>query len=290
MKYLKFIVLIIFLGLQQQLFAQKLVKVIGEDTYVAPSNVSLDEAKHTALERAKIKALADEFGTIVSQSRSTVMEVANGSTDTRMTTLAGSQVKGEWIETIGEPEYKITYENNMLVVSVKVEGKARELKQHKLDLQTKVLKNSTDLRAESYEFTDGDNFYIYFRSPVSGYLTIYMEEESTQQVFCLLPYMSSTEGAVKIEQNKDYIFFKPLDAYDRITDTYILYSNHSIDYETIYIVFSPNTFYKANAKIAQTSNTPLQLSHDDFMRWLIENETTDRDLTVVRKNIMIKKK
>lgn len=271
-------------------FAQKIVTVTGEEVYYAPSNVSLDEARHTAIERAKIKALAEKFGTIVSQSTSTVMKSSNGQTDSRMLTMGGSQVKGEWIETVGEPEVNITYEQGMLVISVKVTGRAREMKPNDLDLQVKVLRNSLDHRAESEEFADGDTFYMYFRSPLAGYVTIYMEEESNQVVSCLLPYISSNEPSVKVEANTDYTFFYPKDAYDVATDQYILYSNHSIDYETIYLVFSPNRFYKANAQAAQTPGVPLQLSHEDFMKWLLQNEARDKDMTVVRKNIMVKKK
>lgn len=271
-------------------FAQKIVTVTGEEVYYAPSNVSLDEARHTAIERAKIKALAEKFGTIVSQSTSTVMKSSNGQTDSRMLTMGGSQVKGEWVETVGEPEVNITYEQGMLVISVKVTGRAREMKPNDLDLQVKILRNSLDHRAESEEFADGDTFYMYFRSPLAGYVTIYMEEESNQVVSCLLPYISSNEPSVKVEANTDYTFFYPKDVYDVVTDQYILYSNHSIDYETIYLVFSPNRFYKANAQAAQTPGVPLQLSHDDFMKWLLQNEARDKDMTVVRKNIMVRKK
>ena len=44
-------------------FSQKMKTVEGEYTYHAPENVSLEEARRTALDRAKIQALADEFGT-----------------------------------------------------------------------------------------------------------------------------------------------------------------------------------------------------------------------------------
>ena len=52
------------------LMAQKVKTVAGEYTYAAPQNVTLREAKDYALQRAKIKALADEFGTTVSMTNS----------------------------------------------------------------------------------------------------------------------------------------------------------------------------------------------------------------------------
>ena len=108
-------------------FAQKMKTVEGEYTYHAPENVTMEQAKRTALDRAMIQALADEFGTIVSQSNATRVENKNGQTDIDFLSIGGSEVKGEWIETIGEPQYNIRYEGDMLIVSVKVKGKAREI-------------------------------------------------------------------------------------------------------------------------------------------------------------------
>ena len=65
------------------------------------------------MDRAKIKALADEFGTIVSQTNSTVLTNENVKTDNRFFSLSGSEVKGEWLENDGEPQYEILYEKKV---------------------------------------------------------------------------------------------------------------------------------------------------------------------------------
>ena len=95
------------------LYAQKARKVCGEYIYYVPTNQSLEQAKNIALDRAKIKALADEFGTIVSQTNSTVLTNENGKTDNRFFSLSGSEVKGEWLENDGEPQYEILYEKKV---------------------------------------------------------------------------------------------------------------------------------------------------------------------------------
>lgn len=103
-------------------FGQKLKTVEGEYTYHAPENVTLEQARRTALDRAKIQALADAFGTIVSQYNATQVKNRNGQSSIDFTSIGGSEVKGEWIETIGDPIYNTMYEDGMLVVSVKVKG------------------------------------------------------------------------------------------------------------------------------------------------------------------------
>ena len=148
--------------------AQKLKTVEGVYTYHAPENVTMEQAKRTALDRAMIQALADEFGTIVSQSNATRVENQNGQTNIDFLSIGGSEVKGEWIETIGEPIYNIRYEGDMLVVSVKVKGKAREIVSAGIDFQAKVLRNGTEDKYESDQFRSGDELNLSFTSPVSG--------------------------------------------------------------------------------------------------------------------------
>ena len=102
--------------------SQRIERVHGEYTYHVPENVALEEGRRIALERAKIQALADAFGTTVSQNNSTYVKNINGKSSVDFISLGGSEVKGEWIETIGEPTYKIYYERKMLVVEVYVNG------------------------------------------------------------------------------------------------------------------------------------------------------------------------
>lgn len=123
----RFILFIILASSFLMVYSQRTTKVSATYTYYAPETMSVEEAKRVALDRAKIQAIADEFGTIVSQSTSTVITNINGESDTQFFALGGSDVKGEWIETIGEPEYEINYINNQLLVRCVVKGKAREI-------------------------------------------------------------------------------------------------------------------------------------------------------------------
>lgn len=291
---LKIIFFFILLLQLNPIIAQKKNKVVtikGEYTYNIPSHISIDEGKHTALERAKIDALEKEFGSFLTQNTSTISQSVNGETDFRMYSRSGRQVKGEWLETIGEPEYKIGYdpEQQSNYVTVKVTGRAREIVKHKTDLQIKTLKNGTDLSHESTDFLSGDRFYMYFRSPIAGYVAIYLEDDANQVVNCLLPYMSSNEPSVKVEANKDYIFFYRTDPYS-CADELTLNSSHTVDYETVYIIFSPNIFTKANARLSKEENSPMELSHEELTRWIQDNEITDKDMQIERIYISVKRK
>ena len=79
--------------------AQRVKTVGGEYTYVAPKNMSPEEAERVAFERLKTKLIAEEFGTVVSQTNLTKVENQNGQSNIDFSSYGGSEVKGEWIET-----------------------------------------------------------------------------------------------------------------------------------------------------------------------------------------------
>lgn len=228
-------------------FSQKMKTVEGEYIYHAPENVTLEEAKHTALDRAKIQALADAFGTIVSQTNATRIENHNGKSNTDFLSIGGSEVKGEWIETIGQPDYDISYEQGMLIVRVSVKGKAREIVSAKIDIVAKILRNGTDDKFESNEFRSGDDLYLSFQSPVNGYLAVYLID-AEQTAYCLLPYRNQTDGVYKIEANRRYLFFNIQEApaqERQFVDEYVMTSSASMEQNQIYLIFSPKPFTKA---------------------------------------------
>ena len=186
--------------------AQKTKTVEAEYIYRAPDNVTIEQARRTALERAKIQAIADEFGTIVQQVNTTRVQNEGGESTTDFFSIGGSEVKGEWIETIGEPEFTTSYEDNMLVVICKVKGKAREIVSAQIEFKARVLRNGTDDKYEDDVFKNGDDLYLSFVAPVSGFLAVYLID-AEKQAYCLLPYRSQSEGIYAVEANKRYLFF-----------------------------------------------------------------------------------
>ncbi len=259
---------------------QKMKKVHAEYTYHAPENISLEAARFTALERAKIEAIAEEFGTIVSRSNTTFLENKDGKSDVGFYSLSGSDVKGEWIETIGEPKYIISYEQNMLVVKVEVEGRIREIVSASIDFKAKILRNGTEDKFESDEFRNGDDLYLSFNSPVSGYLAVYLVD-AQQTAYCLLPYRNQKEGIYKVEANRRYLFFNTKAAPQQerpYVDEYTMTCSRSPEHNLIYIVFSPHPFAKA-ADNASAELLPRELSFADFQKWLVKCRKQDKEMS-----------
>ncbi len=94
----------------------------------------------------------------------------------------------------------------MLVVKAKVCGKAREISRAEVAFSAKILRNGTEARYESNAFRDGDDFYLLFKSPVNGFLAVYLIDDK-QTAYCLLPYPGNASGKTPVEHAKEYIFF-----------------------------------------------------------------------------------
>ena len=275
--------------LSLSVFAQRIEKVTAEYVYHAPENISLEEAKHIALERAKIQAIADAFGTVVSQSNFTTIANRNGKSDVDFFSLGGSEVKGEWIETIGQPEYAISYEQGLLVIKTSVIGRIREIVSAKVDFKAKVLCNGTDLKYERSDFRNGDDLYLYFQTPVDGYLNIYLLDETTQMVYCLLPYKNSNEASLPVRHDVPYVFFSQGESTEDTAeiDEYVMTCNREVERNMIYVVFSMNQFIKANS-LESMDLLPRQLHFEDFQKWLVKCRMRDRKMYVEKKLIVIR--
>lgn len=286
----RIVIICCMLFLSVVVFAQRTEKVRVEYVYYPPENVSLEEAKRIALERAKIQAIANEFGTVVAQSNATLVSNRNGESSADFSSLAESEVKGEWIETIGQPTYQVSYEQDMLVVKAIVSGRIREIISAQIDLKAEVLCNGTDLKFARTDFKHGDDIYLYFQSPVNGYLAVYLLDEVTQMVYCLLPYRSSPESIVSIDKDTPYIFFSPKHAGDNayLIDEYQMECSTPIERNTLYIIFSPNEFSKAISRNVD-DGIPTALPFKEFHKWLAKGKQRDKEMLHLTRLLTITK-
>ena len=267
-------------------------KVSATYTYYAPETMSIEEAKRIALDRAKIQAIADEFGTIVSQNTSTVITNKDGKSDTRFFAFGESDVKGEWIETIGNPVYNLKFEKHFFVVECSVIGKARETTKPKIEYIAQPLRNGTTLKYASTYFQDGDDLYLYFTSPIDGFLSVYLLVETTQTVYSILPYKSENNAAIPIVGKKEYVFFsiQEADKKDRgKVDEYILSCDLNKEFNTLFIVFSPTQFFGKNGFESNSENAPNCISFKEFKQWLTKAITKDNNIQTTQISISINK-
>ena len=257
------------------------------------SNETPEQAEQSAIYNAKQKALEEHFGLDVVGINSTLQqqrtEGYESHSSTNVFSLRETTVRGEWIETIKQKILEKTIEKGFWHVSVYVEGRARNHSTEKTAIQYAFINNSHD-RQNRTEYYDGDDIYLRFSSPVSGALCVYLMDEE-QNLYCILPYQSSSEGYQSIEANVDYLFFSA--TRDARADEYVLGCQKSSEQNALYVIFSPNTFTKAVDQRAgknwRDEPLPRQLGYTEFMKWLARNQTRDENMVVHREVITIRK-
>ncbi len=264
--------------------AQRVETVRGEYSYHAPENISLERAKQIAVERARLKAMADIFGTKISQTNISTISSKNDRSENTFQSLGSSEVKGDWLEDIDTPEIAIRYESSMLVVTAKVHGKVRERVNADIDLQIKVLCNGV----ESSNFKDRDQLAVDFKTPVKGYLSIYLSDDNASMAFCLLPYDNEGGKIRYLKHNVNYTLLSPKDSvYPSDKETTILTTTKDLEHNRLIFIFSTNEFAMP---LTNSGKYLPELLLKDFNKWLHRNRMNDSHLQVVERVVEIRKR
>lgn len=148
----------------------------------------------------------------------------------------------------------------MLLFRARVWGLTRAIDVAPIDIEVQILRNGTEPKFRSDSFYVGDDLYLFFRTPVTGYLAVYLIDD-LDTAYCLLPYSRDQTGAVKVESNRDYVFFSAQCADEQMTpyvDELYITSDKSITHNQIYIVFRRISFQsqRHTASIRQGPDAP----------------------------------
>ena len=248
-------------------------------TIMVEEEMTWAQAKRKAIATAKAKAIEKEFGTYVNDAM-IIQEMENdGKVSSGFVNLTVEESKGDWLGDTKQPELTVEYNNDRLFLTAKVWGKAREIKQAKTDIDWKII-NKTNATTPTTTFISGENMYVSFKSPVDGYLAIYLID--TELAYCLLPYKGMTEGAYKVEAGKTNIFFDK--NRDLLSRGMIMKTTQGAETNEVVLIFSPNPFTKPIDN-RRRFNNPNSLSPVEFNDWLLKCRLQDREM-VVQKHII----
>lgn len=273
---------VLFLLMSQMMVDGQEIRVAsGTYEFFPPEYMSREQARKSAVENAKLRLLADEFGTLVGSVTSTSVSSRDGKSTSNTFEVGESEVQGEWIETIGEPEIKWDIRNGTeLVVIVTIKGRVRELENNLVEFEAKALRNGADENYESETFFNNDNLSILFRSPMSGYLSMFLIENE-DDVYRILPYSRYSAETVPVNGNRKYVFFS---TDDNSQHNLRLFTDDDIAFERLFVIFSSEPYVlpideAGNNMIADSDSQP-GLSYKDFQSWLVKNRKRDRRMSV----------
>lgn len=209
--YVKYCLLLHFLGVTAFCSAQKAEKASAEYTMRVENNMSWEDAVNKAIQYAQVKAIEETFGKVILQDNSTyIKNEQNGDlvkTNSTFSFVSNSYVKGEWVENVDEPKIEKLNRGDETWVKVIVKGRVREITTP-VNNFTALPLNCPDQKCKAQIFNDGQDLFVYFKAPEDGYLSIYLTDPSVGYTFLMLPYKhSNIKKCVKIVADKDYIFF-----------------------------------------------------------------------------------
>lgn len=271
--------------------AQKPIRVKATETYRANKNETTADAERISLERAKIKALQEVFGENISESSSGI--VSTQFDENFYSSYSNTSVKGEWIETIGEPVFEYSFDDRMPIVTCTVEGLVKEIQGIRAEYEAVVLKHSPNKKFASNDFSDGDEMFLYFKSPVSGFINVFLVCRDDDNALCLLPYRESKEGSFKVNADTEYYLFSKEAApsgQDDLVDEYILSSDRQREFDDIVVIFSPEEFNKVGLNVKKDDLEAIkETSIKKFNDWLAKLRSHHNNITVKNYPITISK-
>jgi hypothetical protein len=277
--------------------AQKIKKVEGTAQVRMELNMTENDTRKLAEELAKIDAL-QIFGTIADQEFN--MMIKEGKADYNI--IAKTEVRGEWVETIDGPFFEEDFKKektdegirNVKWITCNIKGKGRELTPRaQIDFYPL---NYPNLSNRTTEFPDEGNLYLYFKSPVDGYLSVFLDDGIA--TYRLLPdaYASKEfESGVLIEGDESYIFFSKKKEQNKLpqkkVEEYTMFTTEKLEYNYLYVVFSESRFVKPilnDIQIINGDTLPRSLPFKKFQDWITENKYANPTFQVRKMAITLK--
>lgn len=294
---LKYLYFLVFVFISINCFAQKTKEANGEYTLRIEKNWTEDFAVNKAKEKAKINAIENAFGSVVSQGNAVyVKDITTGNktqSDMVFTSIADILVNGEWIATIDE-KTTFTESDGYRFVSAKVKGKVRELTKIPFTPEVTTL-SCNQSKCATEVFNSGQQLVVYFKAPTNGFVTIYLDD--SKQAQRLLPYSKNNATATfEVKADQVYFFFSKADAKQKNIDEVELFTESTMEQNNLYVLFSKYDFDKPllNATSFQEFDhlkytLPASMEITKFQTWLQGLRSYNRNIELKTILLTIKK-
>jgi len=249
---------------------------------------------------AVINALDLEFGSSVlsNYERLTITQMEGrsvaGHSDIRNNYL-NTYPNGIWVKDNSRECFEHKDDNGYYWMTCKVTGIAKRLETAQVKFIAKSLDGTDPDKDETEIFVNNEQGYLYFRAPESGYIIVFYDDMNRVQR--CIPYNNMSESALKIDANREYIFFSEkhasyLDKYDlSVVNEIEYYSDRTLDFNQFYILFSQDPFkgyfLDPSKDLERGYKSFKSMSREGFHEWLQEERIRNKNLQVQRLSIRI---
>jgi hypothetical protein len=292
------------------LYGQKVKTEKGEYLMRIETNISEDEVTVKARQFAQINAIENAFGKIIVQGNSTfIQNTTTGQkteTDNTFSFIADSYVNGEWLETLDEKKELITNaQDGSHWIKITVKGKIREMKNLAYTCEIYTL-NCPLNNCKTTIFNNGQSFYVYFKSPKDGFISIYFDDPYQNITTRILPYAHTSNNKTvnfAVKADNEYYLFSP--KYDYLNDAanideLELTSKTPLEQYKVYVLYSPEEFDKpllsdftkkmlSSYEIDSGYTLPPSLPSEKFQNWQLIMRAKNPEIEMQTIIISVKK-
>ena len=233
--------------------AQRTVTAEGSASIIQTDDMTAQEARQRVVEQARFDAVNTAFGSNISHNNVTIATEENGKSNTTVFLMGESDLRGRWIKDLAEPKVSKVMEDNHIIWEARVKGRVREVTRAQVDFEWLLLANGRDERYTATELHHLDDFFVRFRSPVDGYLQVFMADDKGV-VNRLLP--AEDEDFCRVKKGKWYCFCEDPEGKGNSWVS-VIPDNRRVEHDQLYVVFSPNKIYPPRTdKRMDTSDLP----------------------------------
>ncbi len=278
----------------------KPTRVSAKIEVLMEGNYSKDALKQKAIEAARIQALGEEFGYAIIQGINTQTKSQEGGTvltQNTLTEVSNTLVKGEWIEDDkGFPKTKFVVReagnDQQIWLLCEVSGKARAITEAPITFKSFTYKCQEPDKCPTTTFKHGESMFLYFQSPIKGFLSVYMQENG--KVYRLLPYrqmQGEYASHVPVEADKPYQLFAP--NHTNYFEGFHMVDEYGLEVHQdgtplanlVFVVFSTKPFSKPI--LVADEQGILTIDQKPFQNWLNEQKGLDKAFQYTRLAVSI---
>jgi hypothetical protein len=280
----------ILFSLGASLSAQEKI-VSGSATVELLPGWSIERAQRQAYQLAILNALQTNFPSHIAQASKYILQNrttgSTASTQTYFYLTSDQYIGAEWLQTTSI-RYETSHEKGTWYITCKVKGRARPRTEPPLPLDIRPLR-CQDTACFTLDFKDGDPLYLYFRTPVAGYLQIFWEDSG--YVYRLLPYQNSRLQAFSVRPDTTYLFFAPA-TQNRTeafwTDELLLTAEAPEVLHRLYVLLSPYPLAAPPEKYDAARGFHIA-TLDAFHDWLLSERLRNDKLTIRILDLSVRK-
>lgn len=294
-------VVLLYLILSVRILPGQNILITGEESVLVndPKKTRL-EYEQEALMLARERALDKEFGTSVESNyeKLTQTEIQGRSVFSNKeirSNYVSTYPNGRWIKDLNKSCQEEKDMDGRWWLKATVTGYASKIKSTPVRFIARTLDGPDPKLNQDESFIDGEPGYLYFRCPEDGFIIVFFDD--FEKVQRCVPYNVTAENYLKVEANKEYIFFSGGE-HDYMSDrskvdSIEFFSNGPRDYNLFYILFSPapfvGYFYYPPEKLENDYNTFKWMDREYFHNWLQEQRIRNEDLQLQKLAVKITK-